>query len=367
MRSIQVQALRADKEFRRYEDFPQEVYRNDPCWAPRPPGQLFRLISGRAARCQTLELQPFWAECDGRIVATATAVIDQEYNRRWREKLGHLTSFEALPDSGRAARQLLEAAAEWCHARDCTAIRASYLGGWQLPFTIDGYDVPASAFHGYNPPYYHSYLKNSDFQTEKGMVEYQLPLTPELAESHRRIVAAAEGKSVRFRCWDADRLEQEAALYGRVMNESFSQHWGMMAFPDEHFKGLAAKRAVVPEFQVFAEAGGQLVGVVSSPPNVNQALLAARRGGFGVDSPEYVQAWEKIDHGILLTIGVNKEFRGRGIAAALAAKSYLAMYERGYKLASYTPVLDDNWASRRTAEKVGGRVVRNYVIYRVDL
>ena len=367
MKSSQIQVLRTDEQFKKYEDFPKEVYRNDPCWAPRPPGQLFSLISGRAARCQTLDVQPFWAESDGRIVATATAVIDREYNRRWREKLGHLTSFEALPDSGLASRQLLEAAAEWFRAHDCTAIRASYLGGWQLPLTIDAYDAPPSAFHGYNPPYYHNYLKNSDFQTEKGMVEDQLQLTPELAESHRRIVANAEGKGVGFRCWDADRLEEEAALYGRVTNESFSQHWGMMAFPDDHFKGLAGKRAVVPEFQIFAEAGGQVVGVVSSPPNVNQALLAARRGGFGTASPEYAQAWERIDHGILLTIGVEKEFRGRGIAAALAAKSYLAMYERGYKLASYTPVLDDNWASRRTAEKLGGRVVRNYVIYRRDL
>ena len=367
MRFVQIQALRTDEQFEKYASFPEEVYRDDPCWAPRPPGQLFSLISGRAARCQTLELQPFWAESDGRIVATATAVIDREYNQRWQEKLGHLTSFEALPDSGQATRQLLDAVAEWFVDHGCTAIRASYLGGWQLPLTIDGYDVPPSAFHGYNPPYYHSYLKNSDFQTEKGMVEYQLQLTPELAQSHRQIVAEAEGNGVRFGCWDAGRMEEEAALYGRVVNDTFSEHWGMMAFPAAHFKGLAGPRAVVPEFQVFAELDGRVAGAVSSPPNVNQALLAARRGSFGVESAEYAETWEKIDHGILLTIGVNKEFRGRGIATALAAKSYLAMYERGYKLASYTPVLDDNWASRRTAEKVGGRVARNYVIYRRDL
>ena len=367
MRPLQIQPLQTDEQFKKYADFPEEVYRNDPCWVPRPPGSLFNLLSGRAARCQTLDVQPFWAESEGRLVATATAVIDREYNQRWQEKLGHLTSFEALPDSGTAVRQLLDEVAEWFRGRDCTAIRASYLGGWQLPLTIDGYGVPPSAFHGYNPPGYHNYLKNSDFQTEKGMVEYQLRLTPELAESHRRIVASAEGKGTRFRRWDGARIAEEAALYGRVMNESFSEHWGMMAFPDDHFKGLAGKRAVVPEFQFFAEADGQIAGVVSSPPNVSQALLAARRGGFGVESPEYADAWEKIDHGILLTVGVKKEFRGRGIAAALAAKSYLAMNERGYKLASYTPVLDDNWASRRTAEKVGGRVVRNYVIYRRDL
>ena len=43
------------------------------------------------------------------------------------------------------------------------------------------------------------------------------------------------------------------------------------------------------------------------------------------------------------------------------------MIDRGYKSASYTVVLDDNWPSRRTAEKLGARVTRNFAIYRKDL
>jgi len=71
---------------------------------------------------------------------------------------------------------------------------------------------------------------------------------------------------------------------------------------------------------------------------------------------------EAIDHGVLQIIGVRESHRGQGINLALAAKSYLAMIERGYKTASYTIVLDDNWPSRRTAERLGGRVSRNFNI-----
>ena len=69
---------------------------------------------------------------------------------------------------------------------------------------------------------------------------------------------------------------------------------------------------------------------------------------------------------MLNTIGVKQPYRGRGINLALAAKSYLAMIARGYKTGSYTLVLDDNWRSRRTAEKLGGRVTRNFVTYRKE-
>lgn len=70
---------------------------------------------------------------------------------------------------------------------------------------------------------------------------------------------------------------------------------------------------------------------------------------------------------MLLIIGVREKFRGRGINLGLAARSYLAMMERGFKSASYTVVLDDNWPSRRTAEKLGGRVARNFVVYAREL
>ena len=47
----------------------------------------------------------------------------------------------------------------------------------------------------------------------------------------------------------------------------------------------------------------------------------------------------------------------------MAARSYRVMMARGYKSASYTTVLDTNWPSRRTAEKLGARVARNFVVY----
>ena len=43
------------------------------------------------------------------------------------------------------------------------------------------------------------------------------------------------------------------------------------------------------------------------------------------------------------------------------------MIERGYQTESYTVVRDDNWPSRRTAEKLSAHVTRNFNVYRKDL
>jgi ribosomal protein S18 acetylase RimI-like enzyme len=124
---------------------------------------------------------------------------------------------------------------------------------------------------------------------------------------------------------------------------------------------------LIPEFMAFAEVQEQKVGFVYSLPDLNQALHPMRDKSLEENFPEFQERFQQIDHGVLLIIGVKQEFRGRGLNLALAAHSYLGMIDRGYKTASYTVVLDDNWPSRRTAEKLGARVTRNFNVYRKEL
>ena len=71
--------------------------------------------------------------------------------------------------------------------------------------------------------------------------------------------------------------------------------------------------------------------------------------------------------GALINIGVVESARGRGVALAMAARSYLAMARRKMRFAGYTLVLDDNWSSRRTALSLGAHVSGNFITYRRDL
>ena len=48
----------------------------------------------------------------------------------------------------------------------------------------------------------------------------------------------------------------------------------------------------------------------------------------------------------------------------MAGYAYLELLGRGVKRLSYTLVLDDNWPSRRLAEKLGAFVCANEMVYR---
>src|SRR5262245_63794732 len=98
--------------------------------------------------------------------------------------MGHLLFFEALPDQNEAVEALIGEACMWLRGRGRSAARLSMLPGMQLPQTIDAYDTVPTCFHTYNPPYYHSYVKNCGFVTEHGVVEYQVRFTPQLAQRY---------------------------------------------------------------------------------------------------------------------------------------------------------------------------------------
>src|SRR5581483_2444579 len=143
---------------------------------------------------------------------------------------------------------------------------------------------------------------------------------PELARRYEQMVENAPA-GVSLRAWDFARLEEEAALFTDLYNETFAQHWGapQMTVPEMSELTVGLKDLLVPEFTVYAEADGQTIGGVFSLPDLNQAFHALRGKSIEENFDEFGQALAQIDHGMLLVIGVKKAWRGRGINLAMAA------------------------------------------------
>ena len=366
---MQVKALDTPEEFERYVAFGQEVYGDKSPWVPPDAHHLIQLLSGEGGFGSETQIQPFWVEAGDRILATVTAVTSEAYDRRWNEGLGHLVFFEARPDQNEAVAALMRSADEWFSARNCQSVRMSFLPGMQLGIAIDAYHEVPTVFHTFNPDYYHSYIKNGGFRTECGVVQYQVQFTLELAERYREMVARAEKTGVSLRTWDFDRMEAENETFSALCNETFADHFGFMPLPAGVMSGLTVglKDFLVSDFTLFAESAGETVGFVYSLPDLNQVFHKMKGKSIEEHMTEFQQLSQAIDHGVLLIIGVKKSQRGRGVNLALAARSYLAMIEQGYKTGSYTVVMDENWPSRRTAEKLGARVTKSFNVYRKDL
>ena len=153
------------------------------------------------------------------------------------------------------------------------------------------------------------------------------------------------------------RRVQENAEYRAALNLRYEVFCREQGVPESEERDGRDHEAL----HLIAIAEGEVVGAVFCVPDLSGALAQVRR------SVRLHPSRGGGTRGALINIGVVEKMRSHGIAFAMASRSFLTMAQQGMRYAGYTLVLDDNWASRRTAECLGGRVTGNFVTYRKAL
>jgi hypothetical protein len=341
---------------------PFQVYGERDAWWPPDAQNEIDLLTGRAPIAAYLEMMPFAVRRKGGIVARVTAVVNRRYNSHWNEMVGQLIHFEALPDEGQGVTAMLEEAAGWLRRRGMTAVRSGFAAFLDYPYAIDNYErLPPFLLRG-SPEYYHIYFKDAGFQTEKGMTDFTIPLTPDTLARYPEMIEQAGARGIRIRSWREYGFTAAVDAWTDTTNAAFERHWGWNPITREEVRPMLAalERTEVADLSTVAIADGQVVGSVFSVPDFSQRL-AKLRHGVRLDPARGGGA-----RGALINIGVLERWRGTGANLAMAARSFTAMAQQRMKYAGYTLVLDDNWPSRRTAHKLGGSITSNFVAYRRD-
>ena len=354
----------ADKldEFAR---LPFQVYDGRDAWWPPDVQNEIDLLSRASLLRGHLRGDAFFARRRaGRLVARVSAVINRRYIEHWNEQLGQLIQFEALEGEDVAVAAMLDEAVQALRESvKCAEVHSGFAAFLDYPYAIDNYDsLPSFLLRG-NPASYHRYFKEAGFVTEKGQVDYTAPLTPEILARYRRMAEAAAIAGVTIQSWREYGFLAAIDAWTDVTNAAFDRHWGWNPVTRAEVRPMLTSlwETPVADLSMLATIAGECVGAVFSVPDLSPALARVRRG-VRLD-PERGGG----TRGALINIGVLERARGRGVALAMAARSFLAMARRKMRFAGYTLVLDDNWASRRTALGLGAHVTGNFVTYRRDL
>jgi hypothetical protein len=339
------------REFLRFRD---RVYAGRGArWPTFLPLEL-ALVSGEGPFAERRRLRPLAVRDGETIVARVVAVVDGHYEAVWRERLGHLLLFEAMPGTRAAVRLLMDEACAWLASEGMVAARAG-MGLFDMPFVIDDYESLPPNILRHNPPYYHALLKDAGFETERGFVDYKIGVRPELIVRWEQMLEGARRAGFRIVPLREVPEETRAAVLSELLNDAFRAHWGYVpttTAEQELLRTLFEPTGLL-DTAVLAYDGDEPVGQCYVVPETS--AFAALRPGRALRDDEKLN---------FLGIGVRARVRGRGVALAMAAYGYLELVRRGARHLSYTLVLDDNWASRRTAEKLGGEVCASYVAYR---
>jgi RimJ/RimL family protein N-acetyltransferase len=355
---VSVEVVSTDGDLREFCAFADEVNLARSAYWPAMVDMQLPLLRGEGAAAVGRQALALVARVDGKTVARAAAVVDQRYIDHWDEPLGHVIMFEALPGTKEAVRALLDEACAWLRKRGLEAVRTGMGPSFDMPYLLDSYEKLPPLSTRQNPPYYASLLKEARFESEKGWVDYKIEVSPERIELWEHMLRSAEAAG-----WDVVTFSEadeanRVTHFSCVWDEAFARHWGMSPQSEDEWRELFEFTSAIGghDVSVLAYRDGEPVGAVLGIPDLSMMATLAEGRELCPD--------ERLN---LLGIGVRETARGQGVNLAIAARSYLEHVKRGNSHVSYTMVLDDNWPSRRTAEKLGGEVCANYLVYRRSL
>jgi hypothetical protein len=361
--NISVERVSSRESLDAFARLPFEIHARSDAWWPPDVQNEIDLISRRTLLSSYLEIAPFCARRGGKLVARVSAVVNHRYVEHWHEPLGQLIHFEALEGEDSAVAALIEAALAYLRANGMRHARSGFAAFLDYPYVIDNYGALPSFLLRGNAPSYHRYFKDAGFETEKGQCDYTAPLTAEIQARHRRIAEAPLPAGVKIQSWREFGFLAAIDAWTDVTNVAFDRHWGWNPITRAEVRPMLMSlwETPVADLSMLATLDGDAVGAVFSVPDLSPSL-AKVRSGARLD-PERGGG----TRGALINIGVVESARGHGLAQAMGARSFLAMAERQMRFAGYTLVLDDNWASRRTAASLGAHVSGNFVTYRRSL
>jgi GNAT superfamily N-acetyltransferase len=221
----------------------------------------------------------------------------------------------------------------------------------------------------YNPLYYARLFETCGYQKGKDAYALWGPVheVPDLDER----IAEVERQGIRLRTWSKAKAEEHVQALVDLRNQAWA-HATPYAFAkatQREGRHIAAslKSVVDPEIMIWAEREGRTIGMGICLPNISP-VLKALDGRYGpIRIVKALLAQRRVDALRFAEFVVDPAEHGKGLGTAMAAMAMRNAFRRGYQRAEFSWIFEDNTASLKMAQYLGGKIVRRYRIYEKDL
>jgi GNAT superfamily N-acetyltransferase len=375
--SLNIIPVNSPAERREFLNLPFRVYRDDPNWVcPLIGEQKHLLFNPKHPFCKRGRIQPFLALKGGRPVGRIAAVTNDAHNEFHGEKTGFFGFFEVADPADNNAQDvtkaLLDRTAEWLSERGLDTMRgpASPSSNYEWGLQVEGGGAPVFLMP-YNPPEYASLLESQGLQGVMDVVSLSFD-AKDLPDKAGRVAAIAQRKGYRVRHISMKRFRQEAELLLDVYNDAWERNWGFIPMDRDEFMGQVErmKPLAIPSLVQIVEYKDEPVGFALSMPDYNRALqtMRGRLFPFGIFKLLSIKRNPaKAGLARVITLGVKKAHRHKGVDALLSYHSVQAGRDLGIYKADFGWVLDSNREAIQLFEHLGGTVYRRYRIYQRPL
>ena len=369
MSLVELSLSRADVA--RFLEVPYGIYGDDPNWVAPLLDDLKKVFTKANPLFEHAEMKLWVSVRGGRDVGRIAGILDRSHNEFHREKSAFFGFFESIDDPG-ISRELFARVQAWAKEKGMDRILGPMnpTTNDECGLLIEGFDSPPVLMMTYNPRYYLRLYDDVGLVKAKDLLAYKIAIDPKPLERLDRLARgfSRREKDLTIRPIRKKTLAADLAKVKEVYNAAWEDNWGFVPMTDGDIDFMAArlKPLLAEDIMLLAETPAEPVAFMMSLPDYNEAmkplkgrLLTPKIFGFLA----YLLGWKTPKMTRLITLGIKKGYRNRGIDAVMFAESLKAMLKAGYESCEISWILEDNVMVQRPIDLFDGRVYKRYRIY----
>ena len=348
---IEVKEVATCRQRREFLDFPNKLYKGNPCYAPALMMDERKIFRKDYHYYDTSEAVYYNAYKDGKMAGRISGILQRSSNEKWGQKRVRFTRFDVIDDF-EVAKALLETVEAWARQKGMDTV-CGPLGFSDLEregLLIEGFDQMSTFEEQYNAPSYQTFIENLGYEKEVDWTESQLRPTkdPETLEEMKKM---SDFVMKRYKLHFGPAKKEFLKLYAddlfELLDKSYDQIYGTVPFT----KGM--KKLMLDNFNliidldhvaVILDENNKAVCLGICFPGIAKPL---QRSGGRLTPLTLLKVLHKIKHPDVIDlalIGVDPEYLNRGISVVFAYELTKMLQAPGIKYADTNLNLEDNYA-----------------------
>lgn len=363
------------RQLQQFIDFPHDLYAGDPNYVPMLYMEQETLLNPKKSPfLQHSQAAYFLAKKDGKLAGRIAAIRNNNHIAFSGRQEGFFGFFDVVDDYD-VAKALLDTVADWLRSEGLTKMTgpANFSTNEVVGMLVENFDEPAFIMNPYNFKYYNDLVEKYGFRKFTDLLCYEMRdenMTEEVVQFAEKLEARLAERGITIRNIDMKNYKQEIEKFLPVYNVSWTENTGFVPMTEAEIKqiGKDLKPIIDPDYILFAEKDGKVIGVSLTIPNVNEIQIKLKRGRlfpFGI--VKLLLGLKKIKSIRILALGTLKEYRRMGIDVCFYVRIILTSRRKGIKRGEASWILEHNEMMNRALDHIGGKVYRRYRLYEKEL
>ncbi|MBQ9151122.1 MAG: hypothetical protein IJX72_02640 [Clostridia bacterium] len=352
MGEIIIKEVTSRRERRKFVDYPNQLYRNNPNYVPGFYGDdLDDWDEKKNPAFAHCEAKCFLAYEEGKIVGRIGAILNHKSNETWNTNRMRFSQVDFIDDS-RVSDALFGAVERWAREKGCDQVHGP-LGFCDLDregMLVECFDRKSMFITYYNAPYYVEHLERLGYRKDTDWIEFFIHVpTPDSKEGAmisrlaRRLEKQGKYHIAPLRRRSDYRPYVKEVF--RLVNEAYAPLYGVVKLNEKQIERYASKfiPLVNPDYACFiVDENERMVAFGVTVPSLADAMIRCRGRLFPFGWIPVLRALSKNDTVDLLLIAVSPELKGSTLIAMIFDHFIQSTHKNGIRFAETGPQLETN-------------------------